>query len=149
MKTTTTNNNNTTYNELLNLCIQAHKVKGVIQKSILDILSSDDNQTDFLEFANTQIRDKVFTDKVAKFQNNLNQKSTQELFFNIGEDDALEQKISLKRDPKSTLAQSERPYIFIISDIAQPKQKTLEEEIEAFKKAMAKKYDASLTITNK
>ena len=146
MKTTTTTKQ---FNDLLNLCIQAHKVKGVIQKSILDILSTSENQSDFITFANTQIRDKVFTDKIAKFQNNLNQKTTQELHFDIGEGESLVETIRLKRDPKSTLPQSERPYIFVMVKIEEPKKKTLEQQIEAFKKKMAKEFDTVLTITKK
>ena len=145
MKTTTTKQ----FNDLLNLCIQAHKVKGVIQKSILDILSTSEKQSDFITFANTQILDKVFTDKIAKFQNNLNQKTTQELHFDIGEGESLVENIRLKRDPKSTLPQSERPYIFVMVEIVEPKKKTLEQEIEAFKKKMAKEFDTVLTITKK
>ena len=147
MKTTTTTTKQ--FNDLLNLCIQAHKVKGVIQKSILEILATSENQSDFINFANTQIRDKVFTDKIAKFQNNLNQKTTQELHFDIGEGESLVETIRLKRDPKSTLPQSERPYIFVMVEIVEPKKKTLEQEIEAFKKKMAKQFDTALTITKK
>jgi len=145
MKTTTTKQ----FNDLLDLCVQAGKVKGVIQKSILDILSTDENQSDFITFANTQILDKVFTDKIAKFQNNLNQKTTQELHFDIGEGESLVETIRLKRDPKSTLPQSERPYIFVMVKIEEPKKKTLEQQIEAFKKKMAKEFDTVLTITKK
>ena len=144
------NNNKTAqFNDLLNLIIATGKAKESIQKSILDILSNNDNQKEFLDFANTQIRDKVFTTKIQKFQNNLNQKSTQELHFKIGDDEQLEQKISLKRAPKSTLKQSERPYIFEIKDIEPPKTKTLEEQIQAFKKKMAKEFDVELEVTAK
>jgi hypothetical protein len=140
-------NTTTEYNNLLNLCIQQHKVKGVIQKSILDILSKVENQSDFLNFVNSQIRDKVFTDKIAKFQNNLNQKSTQELHFNIGEDDSLTQTIGLVRDPKSTEKQANRPYILMIKEVKEKKVKTLEEQIKAFKAKMAKEFNAELSIT--
>jgi hypothetical protein len=141
-----TQNSTSEYNNLLNLCIQQHKVKGVIQKSILDILSKVDNQTDFLNFVNSQIRDKVFTDKIAKFQNNLNQKSTQELHFNIGEDDSLTETIGLVRDPKSTEKQANRPYILMIKEVKEKKVKTLEEQIQAFKKKMALEFGADLSI---
>lgn len=137
------------YNIVLDLCLENSKIKGVIQKSQIDILETDETQTEFLEFINSQIFDQVFKKKISAFQNNLNQKSTQELHFDIGEDEALTEVIKLKRDPKSTLPQSERPYIFILGTIEAPKVKTLEEEIIAFKKAMAKKFDAELTIEQK
>lgn len=137
---------NADFNNLLNLCMQQHKIKGVIQKSILDIISDSDKQDSFLTFANSQIRDKVFTDKIAKFQNNLNQKTTQEIHFQIGEEDRLTEVIALVRDPKSTLKQAERPFIFLIKEAKKPKIKTLQEEIDAFKKKMAKEFDADLAI---
>ena len=143
---TSTKNTTSEYNNLLNLCIQQHKVKGVIQKSILDILSKVENQSDFLNFVNSQIRDKVFTDKIAKFQNNLNQKSTQELHFGIGEDELLTETIGLVRDPKSTEKQADRPYILMTKEVKEKKLKTLEEQIQAFKKKMALEFGADLSI---
>ncbi len=139
--------NSTTYNNLLDLCISQHKIKGVIQKSILDILKVEVNKKSFLDFLNAQIRDKVFTDKVAKFQNNLNQKTTQESHFDIGEGESLTETIGLIRNPKSTLPQSERPYIFNTKEVKAKKVKTLEELKAEFKKKIAKEFGIDLTIT--
>jgi hypothetical protein len=141
--------NNKTYNQLLDLCIQADKVKGVIQKSILEILKTEESQSDFVNFANSQANDAIFKTKISKFQNNLNQKITQELHFDIGEEEALTQTIRLKRDPQSTLPQSERPYLFVIVDVKAPTIKTLEEEIEDFKKKMKSKFKTDLSIKQK
>jgi len=145
----TQENNNSRYNNLLDLCISGDKIKGIIQKEILDYTKDEDSKADFTTFVNSQVYDKVFTNKVAKFQNNLNLKTTQELIFNIGDDEQLEQKISFKRDPKSTLPQAERPYKFIIEDIKPKKEKTLEEEIEAFKKKIKAQFQADLSIKQK
>ena len=145
----TIKNSTTTYNNLLDLCITGTKIKGVIQKSILDILSNDNNKLDFLNFLNIQIRDKVFTDKIAKFQNNLNQKTTQELHFNIGEGESLTETIGLIRDPKSTLKQAERPNIFNTKEVKEKKVKTLDELKAEFTKKIAKEFGVDLTITHK
>lgn len=139
-----------TFESILNLCISVEKSKGVIQSNIVEILSTDENQADFLDYINDYlIRDDVSKKKIHAFQNNLNLKSTQERHYDIGEEESLTEVVKLKRDPKSTLSQAERPYIFIIEAIKEPKVKTLEEEIDAFKKAMAKKFNADLNISQK
>lgn len=144
MNTTTTTNKE--FNNLLDLCITGSKIKGIIQKSILDILSTEDKQEQFETFINSLVNDQVLKSKVAKFQNNLNLKETQELHFDIGEDDKLTQVVKFKRNPKSTLPQAERPFIFIIEKVKEKKAKTLDEQIEAFKKKVAKEFDVELDI---
>ena len=146
MKNTTKNQE---FNTLLDLCITGSKIKGIIQKSILDILSTKDKQKDFEKFINSLINDQVLKSKVAKFQNNLNLKETQELHFDIGEGEKLTEVIKFKRNPKSTLPQSERPFIFITEQVKEKKVQTLAEAIEAFKAKVAKEFDVELFITDR